>query len=297
MNFTLYFGSPGKLAIKNGLLDWQPADANTNKQFVLDEINYLEIDHPQIVITPTVISELATNGVAVCICNKRHEPNAILQPLVGHSLQGKIIKAQYENQAKKSGIVWQQIIKSKIKNQADCLKYCNKDDKRLRFLEKKVLVGDSNYCESQAAKTYFPLLFGENFFRDSESDGINSMLNYGYAIIRSNMVRSIVSAGLYPGIGVFHQNQYNTFALADDLMEPYRPIFDYYLIKCLTDGTISDLNITKSNKQILLAFLTTDAKIAKQLHPVHECIKITAISLAQFFQNITKQMVVPLLCR
>ena len=137
--------------------------------------------------------------------------------------------------------VWKDIVQKKISNQAQLLKRFEIDDSNLSSLVDKVQSGDPENIEAQAARIYWPSLFGLDFRRNRALEGINSMLNFGYAVLRSCMSRKVIASGLNPSFGVFHRNSANTFALCDDLMEPYRPFVDEAVkIICLND--YSDLN-------------------------------------------------------
>jgi len=79
---------------------------------------------------------------------------------------------------------------------------------------------------------------GPGFNRDQAGGGVNGLLNYGYTVLRALLSRAICAAGLHPTISVFHSNRNNAFALADDLMEPYRPFVDLMVRRLTLRGII-----------------------------------------------------------
>lgn len=152
--------------------------------------------------------------------------------------------------------IWQLIVKEKIKNQSKVLKMFNKENK-LQFIYKTVLSGDSSNREAYAARLYFKSLFGTDFVRDKEMKGVNSFLNYGYAILRSSLARYVVAAGLNPSYGVGHYNKLNPFCLVDDLIEPFRPIVDCYVYR-LFEQQKGLTDLTTEHKAALSGLLTKD---------------------------------------
>lgn len=146
--------------------------------------------------------------------------------------------------------LWQRIVVKKIDNQCLCLKELDLEFSALREFPKRVDSGDPTNVEAQAARLYWNKLFGPEFRRDSDFDGINSFLNYGYAILRSSVARYAVASGLNPSLGVFHKNMENAFCLVDDLMEPFRPIVDYHCYPYK-----DHVELTTSIKKILVGVL------------------------------------------
>jgi len=153
--------------------------------------------------------------------------------------------------------LWQAVVKAKIINQAKILKLFTIEEQQLLILAKKVTSGDSQNIEAQAAKKYWQKLFGKDFRRDYSATGINSLLNYGYAILRSSTARAVFACGLTPAIGIHHNNQENAFCLVDDLMEPYRPIVDY-VVKKITEEELEIKELTTDHKKMLSKILQTE---------------------------------------
>jgi len=225
---TLYFGNPAWVKTKNEQLLIELPDTGEVKQAAIEDIGLVILDHQQITITQPVLAKLLANNCAVITCNDTHHPTGMLLNLDGHTLQSQRFQAQVEATIPLKKQLWQQTVTAKITNQANLLQLRKTENKFLTNLSKNVLSGDSSNCEAQAANYYWKNLFPEflNFKRFREGDPPNNLLNYGYAILRALVARSLVGSGLLPTLGIFHRNQYNAYCLADDMMEPYRPYVD-----------------------------------------------------------------------
>ena len=133
------------------------------------------------------------------------------------------MRAQWQAKAPLLKRAWKQIIISKVRMQARVLAVFGQPNARLNQLARKVTSGDNTNIEAQAARYYWPLVLGKEFRRDRMGPGANSLLNYGYTVLRAVAARSVVAAGMHPTIGIHHSNRGNAFALADDIVEPFRP--------------------------------------------------------------------------
>lgn len=222
-------------------------------QIPIEDLGVLLLQHPAITITQQVIIACQKNKVVLVFCDEKHLPYSVILPIAeGNNLHSKILKLQLNISEPMRKRLWQQIVREKIKQQAQTLELQGKNATRIHYLATKVKSGDSGNCESTAAQAYWKLLFGQQFKRDVDLAGINSLLNYGYAIIRAMIARAICGGGLHPTLGLFHQNQYNPLCLADDLMEPFRPWVDH-LVYQMYENQQDDIN--QQSKQILLELL------------------------------------------
>jgi CRISPR-associated endonuclease Cas1 subtype II len=159
-------------------------------------------------------------------------------------------------------LIWQDIIKSKISNQSEVLKYLNKNRyEELEQISSRVQLFDKNNDEAQAARLYWKSLFSNpNFRREKGSeDIINSMLNYSYAILRATMARSITASGFLPVFGIWHKNRYNAFNLVDDLIEPFRPLCDIFVKILLNTKYSQSFYLSTPIKRDLVQLLTFEA--------------------------------------
>lgn len=198
----------------------------------INDIDFLLFDNTQFSITGKTIELLAKSNIAVLFIDAEFHPSAILTPFHSHSTLSEIANIQIQISQNFKNLAWQNIVKSKINNQADVLKFFNRDRyKELKELVLKVEPYDKNQDEAQSARLYWRELFNMyTFTREQGSeDIINSMLNYTYAILRASVARDVVTTGLLPVFGIWHRNKYNSFNLVDDLIEPFRPFCDLYV--------------------------------------------------------------------
>jgi CRISP-associated protein Cas1 len=167
------------------------------------------------------------SGAAVVVCDESMQPSGLMLPLASHFNQTRRMIAQATAKEPVKKQLWRQIVVAKVKSQASTLTVHRGDDAGLFALAAKVKSGDPMNIEAQAAQRYWPRLFNDtNFRRRRDAPDQNRLLNYGYAVLRAAVGRSIVAAGLHPSLGVHHHARENPFCLADDLMEPYRPVID-----------------------------------------------------------------------
>ena len=213
-----------ELSAKRGFLCIKE-HSETIAEIPLDSICALMATGQAIVFTKNLLSALCDNGIPLIIINENYTPVGILTPLIGHSRQMVVQQAQVNTSRPLEKQLWKSIVQEKIRNQSRVLDKYGMDNK-IKHLPLSVQSGDTGNIEGIAARMYFPALFGENFLRIHHHPGINSFLNYGYAVIRGAMARLVVGAGLNPSHGIQHHNQLNPMCLVDDLMEPYRPIVD-----------------------------------------------------------------------
>jgi CRISPR-associated protein Cas1 len=192
----------------------------------IEDLGILIIANPGNVLTQQLLASCADNLVVVVLCGLDYLPKSLLLPLFGHSVHAAILRQQIAARKVIINRVWQQLVRAKLAAQASVITINGGKPVYLERLIEKVKTGDPENCEAQGARYYWQELFGKSFRRDPDMDGINSLLNYGYAIVRACLARAVVGAGFHPALGLFHSNQYNDFALVDDLIEPLRPLVD-----------------------------------------------------------------------
>lgn len=182
-------------------------------------------------IKTKLLSSLSQNNVGLVICDDKYLPVGIYLPYGQYHHYSKRVIQQAEWTKEQKGVIWQRVIKQKMLNQVDYAKFAGVDEDRLDLMKdliSNLLVGDTTNREGPVAKVYFDSLYGKSFTRDDENL-INGAMNFGYAILRSCMARIVVGNGLVTMLGIFHHNEFNSFNLVDDLMEPYRPLMDYWV--------------------------------------------------------------------
>ena len=263
-------------------------------QVPIEDLGVLILQHPAIVLTQQLIVACQKNKVVIVFCDEKHLPYSLILPIgEGHTLHNKILKQQMAISEPTRKRLWQKIVQHKIKEQEQTLVMLNKESTRLSFLSTQVKTGDSGNCEAIAAQAYWKLLFGKAFKRDTDLDGVNSLLNYGYAIIRAAVARSVCGAGLHPTIGLFHTNQYNALCLADDLMEPFRPWVDYVVYQMAS--TNSEVTINQQSKQALLGLMSEAVLYKKKTMPFMVALHYLMADLKRCYSNGIKTLPYPLL--
>lgn len=223
---NIVISNPAKLSIKhNQLCIMQEREA----LIPIEDICSVLLESRQIQISAAALERLAVSGITVFFCDEKHLPSAQLVPMNQFSRQRKMLYAQFELPRPIQKQLWKCIVQQKIRNQAACLRLADKVGfEELEAMVHTVRSGDVTNAEAQAAAFYFPHLFGQGFTR-SDLCLQNAALNYGYAILRGAIARNLIMHGLEPCIGLQHHNQLNSYNLADDLIEPFRPLIDLYV--------------------------------------------------------------------
>lgn len=249
---TLFFGN--KATITTTLEQLVIKTATRQTTIPIEDIGFVVIEHPEIFISITCLSRLSDNNVAVIFCNEKHMPNSMLLNLNNHHIQQELFKHQICASEPLKKQLWQQTVKLKIKHQAELLQRLNKPNAVLNHYENKVLSGDTTNMEGVAAAYYWKQLFDFDFKRERYGDYPNAFLNYGYIILRAAVARSLAGSGLLSTLGIHHHNKYNAFCLADDIMEPFRPLVDAKILEII--NTFPDTELTVAIKAELLKILT-----------------------------------------
>lgn len=202
----------------------------------LDEIAAVCVSQPASSASFRALGALARAGAVVVVCDERHSPTGMMLPLAVHHAQTPRFTAQAALGVVARKRMWRQVVRAKIRQQAVVLDSAGANSAPLRAMMDRVLSGDKTNMEGQAAVVYWRTLMGPEFRRDRDEPGVNALLNYGYAILRSAMTRAICAAGLHPTLGLQHHHRENPFCLADDLMEPYRPLIDFAVLQYQRSG-------------------------------------------------------------
>lgn len=257
----------------------------------IEDIGYLVIDHPEIYLSIPALNLLIDNNTAVIICNTNHLPNGMFLNLNSHHIQQEIFKNQINASAPLKKQLWQQTITEKITNQGILLQKITLKTNNFEFLASKVLSGDSSNMEGVAANFYWKSFFEHNFKRERFGDYPNNFLNYGYAILRAATARALSGSGLLNTLGIHHKNKYNAFALADDIMEPFRPIVDEKVAEIMQNYSEQELNT--AIKAELLQILTRTVYFKEEKSPLMVALQKTASSLQQCYTGERKKIKYP----
>lgn len=238
----------------------------------------------------TALVRLAEQRAPLVVCNQKFMPAAFLLPLEGHYAQGARLRAQAEASKPLKKRLWRDLVVSKILNQAAVLEAVGARSGAFRNIARSVRPGDPDNLEAQAARRYWPLAFGSGFYRDRRVGGVNALLNYGYTVLRAAIVRAIVAAGLHPTLSLHHANEGNAFALADDLMEPFRPFVDWAVIRL---GQQGHKKITDEVKAALAELMVLDIPTRRGTTPLMTCLHRLAYSLAQTYVGEAQKLDLP----
>ena len=277
------------LAKSHGFLTLS-ADGAEIGRVPLDDIAAVVASAHAITYSNTLLVALAERGVPLVVCGANHRPAAVLWAADGHHDQAGRMSEQAAAPLPLKKRLWAQVVSAKIESQGATLESVGAPHEGFALLARKVRSGDPDNVEAQAARRYWPLLFGEDFRRERAGGGVNAMLNYAYTVLRAGTARAIMAAGLHPSFGLAHRQRGNAFALADDLMEPFRPVADL-LVHDVVSGGATEVN--KETKPELARILITDMSTSDGVSPVAPCLERLALSAARCFAGTARKLDLP----
>ncbi|KIX19868.1 CRISPR-associated protein Cas1 [Flavobacterium sp. 316] len=263
----------------------------------IEDIGFIVIDNPEIYISIPALNLLIENNTSVIICNTNHLPNGMFLNLNSHHVQQEIFKQQINASIPLKKQLWQQTIIEKINNQGILLSHITEKSNHFSYLASKVLSGDTTNMEGVAASFYWKTFFdaknskSSKFKRERFGDYPNNFLNYGYAILRAATARALSGSGLLNTLGIHHKSKYNAFALADDIMEPFRPVVDEKIFEITQEYDEQELN-TKIKAEIL-QILTRTVYFKEEKSPLMVALQKTASSLQQCYTGHRKKIKYP----
>jgi CRISPR-associated protein Cas1 len=248
----------------------------------IDDVAALIGNAHGLVYSNNLLVALAKRGTPFVLCGANHCPVGLLWPIEGHHRQAARMDAQLRAGLPLRKRLWKQIVQAKIGMQAAVVRHHGGPERPLHRLAGKVRSGDPSNVEGQAARLYWGLLFGDRFRRNREAGGINAMLNYGYSVLRAIVARQLMAAGLHPGVPLHHSNEGNAMRLADDLMEPFRPLVDAW-VRHLRDAGSTQLDTAVKRELALLG--TRSLRTSRGISPVTITIQRLAVSLARVYES------------
>lgn len=257
----------------------------------LDDIAAVIANAHGLSYTNNLLIALAERGVPFVLCAANHNAVGMLLPIEGNFEQSKRIESQISAKVPIHKRLWASIVRSKLTQQAAVLDAVGLPSVPLKALVDKVKSGDPENIEAQGARRYWTLLFGSDFRRDRNADGINSLLNYGYTVFRAATARAVIAAGLHPSIGLHHSNDSNAMRLVDDLIEPFRPTVDLVVWHL---WRIANIEVNPVNKRLLVSALYGDMQSEAGVSPVIVCMQNLATSLAQCYLGEKDKLELPL---
>lgn len=257
----------------------------------IEDIGFLVIDHSETYISIPAMNLLIENNAAVIVCNNSHLPNGMFLNLNSHHIQQEIFRNQIEASVPLKKQLWQQTIVEKISNQGILLEQITGKKNSFEFLASKVLSGDTSNMEGVAASQYWKSYLETDFKRERFGDYPNNFLNYGYAILRAATARALSGSGMLNTLGIHHKSKYNAFALADDIMEPFRPIVDEKVYELMQNYDEQELNTLLKSE--LLQILTRTVYFKEEKSPLMIALQKTASSLQQCYTGDRKKIKYP----
>jgi len=246
----------------------------------LDDIAAVVANAHGLTYSNNLLVALAERRVPLVVCGANHRPAAFLWPVDGHHEQAGRMADQAAAAKPLKKRLWSQIVRAKIESQGATLEAVGAPHGGFHLLARKVRSGDPENVEAQAARRYWPLLLGQDFRRDRAAGGVNAMLNYTYTVLRAGAARAVMAAGLHPSLGLAHRQRGNAFALADDVMEPFRPLADLHVHDLVSEGVDE---VSGETKPRLASILIADMSTTDGVSPVCLCLERLALSLARCY--------------
>ncbi len=248
-----------------------------------EDIAVIVLNHREITITHPVLSACGEYGIALYSTGDNHQPNGVFTPFLSHSRATRMLRLQLGIDKPSAKRAWAEIVKVKIANQGICLRLSGKaESDRLDSYARRVRSGDTENLEAQASAYYFPQLFGRGFDRSQES-WINAALDYGYSVMRGAIARALVAHGLMPSVGLFHRSEQNAFNLADDLIEPFRPLVDLHVCKSIP--AIANDGLAPPDKVALVALLNNDVLMPRGQMTVLSAVEHATEALVRLYDG------------
>jgi len=287
---VLEIETPGRrLSLNRGFLDVHDQTRLLGSIPIAD-VEAVLLSTPAYQVSGQALSALLENGTPVVFCGTDFKPSGYILPTQGHHQQGARIQSQADAGKPLKKQLWRQIVVAKILAQADALDQIGVTSGAVRALAPRVRSGDPDNLEAHAAQRYFPLFFGREFRRGASAQGINAFLNYGYTVLRTATVRAIISAGLHPSLSICHVSDGDALRLADDLMEPFRPVVD------LEVRAIADTGATSMSPEVksrLVTILRQDFNMPDGTRPLTQVLHRVAVSLTQIYEGKRKSLELP----
>jgi len=252
-----------------------------------DDLGVLVLSGPGAQVSTGVLRSAVAAGAAVVICGDSFLPEGLLLPLASNSLHAARLRWQVGASKPLRKQLWAAVVRAKLRNQADLLPDGSAAQRSVERIAGGVRSGDSRNAEAQAGRVYWGNLFdgyaiADGFRRRRDGPAPNGLLNYGYAIVRAAVARALCVVGLHPALGIHHSNRTNPFCLADDLIEPFRPVVDAAVVELVASD---ELEVTKDSKRRLLEVLTDPVELDGERSPLQVAAERTARSLASCLEQ------------
>jgi len=292
---TLYFGNPAYVSVRHKQLCVRKPGEDAEKTVPIEDIGMVIADHPRITITQTTVTSLQENNAVILWCGPDHLPVSMSLPFAGSDTYTERLRYQLAASEPLKKQLWKQTIEAKLANQAKVLKRLGSPSPTIERMISKIGSGDPENYEGRAAAIYWQsiLTIPYSTNRGRDEGGVNALFNYGYALLRAVIARNLVSSGCLPALGIHHRNKYNAFCLADDIMEPYRPVVDLYIVAFLEENPEFDGELTTDIKKYLLQIPVLDINIKGKNSPLMVGASRTTASLMDCFIGKARKILYP----
>ncbi len=289
---TIFISNPVRLSLKDQQMKIEVKESGQQTSIPIEDVGFLVVENMQASVSVPLLAALNEQNVGVIFCNASHMPSSMLLTLDSHSVQTEIFALQLNASEPLKKQLWQQTIKAKIRNQNFHLLSRGIEAPGLANLVKQVQSGDTTNREGMAARIYWQSLMGKGFVRDRNGSPPNFVFNYIYIVLRAAVARALAGSGLLPAMGIHHHNRYNSFCLADDIMEPYRPFADQLVMELIEEEP--ELTVLETvHKMKLLKLLQADVSTGKQKRPLLLALSETTASLARCFRGESREITYP----
>ncbi len=276
---------PAHLSVKHNQLELNFRDGEQETARVpCEDLGVLVVDQPQVTYSHRALAALMESGATVVLCGGNHLPTGLLLPLPDHSEVVHRIHTQINISKPLRKQLWKKLVVAKVRAQTLNIPAQSPEARKLKTLARRVRSGDPSNIEAQAAKVYWRVWLGPDkpFRRDTDGDGVNGLLNYGYAVVRAAVGRAIMGAGLLPMFGLNHSNRSNAFCLADDLLEPLRPLVEARVPRLVDEGCEQ---VNPKTKAELISVLNQSVNCDDKISPLQIAIQRMAYSLQKAYKQ------------
>lgn len=292
----LFFSEPSRISLINNNIVIEK-EAQKSLSLPLSDIDVVVIENRQISITAALLGRFATEKIAVIVCDEYYQPSGILNPIAAHVRHAQFAKAQIAFPDDKKADLWRSIVERKILNQSMVLRRFGheKEGSELSDIAEGINNGNTVAVEGYAASLYFKTLFPKLIRKTNTiQDARNNALNYGYAVLRATILRSIAASGLLPAIGIWHSSDLNPGNLADDIIEPFRPMVDI-VVREMFHEIPDQPTIYKAEKLKLVGILQEKILLDGRMLSTSDAIGVCGDSVRKCFLNGENVLKLPVL--
>lgn len=281
----MYIRNAQALTLRGDRLKIRNPATKEERYMYCDELSVLVLENSRATVRVDAVNALLRAGATILVCNEKRAPAALVSNEFGYYNKLRVLKLQMALGKKAKNRLWQKVVRQKIENQLRALPVASESAiAGFRAYAAEVEEGDSTGREAAAARGYFPLCFGKGFRRGRHGDIINASLNYGYAVLRAVIRKSLVTHGFEPSMGFHHDSAENPFNLSDDVIEPYRPFADMAVMRHIAGGGADELDLDM-RLLLLEKTLMSACIVGGKSYVLHDAVEATVVSLLVCYEN------------